>query len=107
MLRAEFVPIGAETSAYTSDKDEKHPFRDLYFKVLPKGSCSMSGCLVGFPVLDCEPHGLGHRVTEGAHVFDELGVALPRGELGRRADMRESLDRGRSPAFGRAGIVSE
>ena len=60
--------------------------RDLYFKILPKGTCSIAGCLVGFPVLDVRPYGLGHSVQYTTHCFEELGVALPRLELARRSD---------------------
>ena len=81
VLRAQFVGVGAETG----------PTRDLYFKVLPKGTCSISGCLIGFPTLDVCPHGLGHSVVGTTHLFEELGVALPRLELARRDEYTESL----------------
>ena len=76
VLRAEFVGVG-KTSG---------PTRDLYFKVLPKGSCNVAGCLVGFPVLDVRPYGLGHSVQYSTHCIEELGVALPRLELTRRGE---------------------
>ena len=42
VLRAVFAPEGETTG----------PFRDIYFKILPAGSCRVSGALLGFPVLD-------------------------------------------------------
>ena len=65
--------------------------RDLYFKILPKGTCSIAGCLVGFPVLDARPYGLGHSVQHTTHCFEELGVALPRLELARRSDYLSAM----------------
>ena len=76
VLRAEFVGAGKDSG----------PMRDLYFKILPKGTCSIAGCLVGFPVLDVRPYGLGHSVQYTTHCFEELGVALPRLELDRRSE---------------------
>ena len=81
VLRAEFVEDGQDSG----------PMRDLYFKILPKGTCSVAGCLIGFPVLDVSPHGLGHSVLATTHHFEELGVALPRLELARRSDYRDAL----------------
>ena len=52
VMRREFVPVGGE----------KGPFRDIYFKILPKGTCNIPGCILGFPVLDVSPFGLGHRL---------------------------------------------
>ena len=49
VLRAEFVPAGADSG----------PTKDLYFKVFPKGTCQVPGVIIGFPVLDAEPYGLG------------------------------------------------
>ena len=49
VLRTEFVPDGADSG----------PTKDLYFKVLPKGTCQVPGVIIGFPVLDAEPYGLG------------------------------------------------
>ena len=57
--------------------DGKHPVRDIYFKALPEGSANVPGGLIGFPVLDAEPFGFGHRVSECSHYFSELDVHLP------------------------------
>ena len=65
--------------------------RGLYFKILPKGTCSIAGCLVGFPALDARPHGLGHSVQRATHCFEELGVALPRLELAQRSDYHSAM----------------
>merc|ERR1712242_419830 len=81
VLRAEFVGAGGDSG----------PMRDLYFKILPKGMCSIAGCLVGFPVLDVRPYGLGHTVQHTTHCFEELGAALPRLELARRSEYVEAL----------------
>ena len=67
VLRAEFVGAGKDSG----------PMRDLYFKILPKGACSIAGCLVGFPVLDARPHWLGHSVQHTTHCFEELGGLCP------------------------------
>ena len=80
-LRCEFVPVG----------QSQGPFRNLYFKIFPKGTCNIPGCIVGFPVLDSAPYGLGHRVHHTVHGFDELRVSLPRLELGRRSEYTAAL----------------
>ena len=41
VLRCEFVPVGKE----------RGPFRDLYFKVFPRGTCNIPGCIIGFSFL--------------------------------------------------------
>ena len=61
-------------------------------KVLPRGSANVTGVLLGFPVLDLPPHGLGHQLTARSHYFAELGVYLPRGELYRRSEMRKEIE---------------
>ena len=86
LLRAEFVPDGRHSGS------QDYPIRDIYMKVLPKGTANVSGVLLGFPVLDLPPHGLGHQLTERSHYFAELGVHLPRGELYRRSEMRKEVD---------------
>ena len=69
----------------------KRALPGTYFKILPKGSCSIAGCLVGFPTWNVSPHGLGHSVAQGAHCFEELGVALPRVELDRREEYKHAM----------------
>ena len=81
VVRCEFVPVGGE----------RGPFRNLYFKIFPKGTCNIPGCIVGFPVLDAMPYGLGHSVHHTVHGFEELGVSLPLLELGRRNDYTVAL----------------
>ena len=85
-LRAEFVPDGRHSGS------EEFPIRDIYMKVLPKGSANVTGVLLGFPVLDLPPHGLGHQLTARSHYFAELGVHLPRGELYRRSEIRRGIE---------------
>ncbi len=53
-LRVEFVPAGETSGA------GNWPTRDIYFKVLPKGLSDFKGLLLGYPVLDAPPQGLGH-----------------------------------------------
>ena len=74
VLRCEFAAIG----------QDRGPIRQILFKILPKGFCDLEGGILGLPVLDCEPYGLGHRLTPVAHVFSALNVALPRTEASRR-----------------------
>ena len=80
-IRCEFVPVG----------EARGPFRNLYFKIFPKGTCNIPGCIIGFPVLDSAPYGLGHRVYHTVHGFEELQVSLPRLELGRRNEYTAAL----------------
>ena len=86
VIRCEFVSVGSE----------RGPYRDLYFKTF--------GCIVVFPVLDAMPYGLGHSVHHTVHGFEELGVSLPRLELGRRNDytvaLAKYLESGGSKCFG-------
>ena len=74
VLRTEFVPAGADSG----------PTKDLYFKVFPKGTCQVPGVIIGFPVLDAEPYGLGLVTHPTVHTFTALRVSLPRLELERR-----------------------
>ena len=74
VLRTEFVPTGADSG----------PTKDLYFKVFPKGTCQVPGVIIGFPVLDAEPYGLGWVTQPTMHFFSALRVSLPRLELERR-----------------------
>jgi len=60
--------------------------RDIYFKIFPRKTCGVPGCLIGFPTLDAAPQGLGHRVMQTVHAFEALGVCLPRLELLRRQE---------------------
>ena len=65
-LRTEFVPVAKEEG----------PIKNLYFKVFPKGTCQVPGVVIGFPVLDVEPKGLGWEVQPSVHVFRGLDVSL-------------------------------
>ena len=78
-LRAEFVPMGATEGV----------MKDLYFKIFPKGTCSIAGCILGYPVLE---H-FGHRVEKRAHVFDALDVMLPRLEQVRKVEYELAMSR--------------
>ena len=78
LLKTESVPVGAVAG----------PTRDLYFKVFPKGSCSLPGVIIGFPVLDAAPYGLELVTQPTVHAFSALQVALPRLELSRRTQYR-------------------
>ena len=80
VLRAEFVPAGAEQGL----------MKELYFKVLPRGTCSVPGVIIGFPTLDVSPYGLGWIVQPTVHTFSALNVSLPRLELARRNEYTEA-----------------
>jgi hypothetical protein len=59
------------------DVDERVPAREVNVrcKIFPKGSTDWHGLIIGAEALDCkERGGLGHRVTEGAHVFEGIGI---------------------------------
>ena len=43
-------------------------------------------------MLDTQPHGLGHRVTDVVHVFDALGVNLPRLDVASRDQYAKALE---------------
>ncbi len=73
-LRTEFVPTGADSG----------PTKDLCFKVFPKGTCQVPRVIIGFPVLDAEPYGLGLVTQPTTHFFSALKISLPRLELERR-----------------------
>ena len=81
-LRAEFVPVGKT----------KGPMQTLYFKIFPKGTCNVAGCILGFPVLDSVPHGLGHRVSETVHTFEGLHANLPRLDMAGRDRYTKALE---------------
>ena len=63
MLRGEFVPVQAKSG------DPNNPVRDLYVKVLPKGTSNITGIIIGNPALDVPPYGLGHQRRELTHFF--------------------------------------
>ena len=73
VLRTEFVPVGAQSG----------PTSDIYFKVFPKGTCQVPSVIIGFPVLDVAPYGLGLVTHQTVHTFTSLNVSLPRLELER------------------------
>ena len=81
-LRCEFAPVGCD----------RGPMRDITFKVFPRGQCDFDGGILGLPVLDCKPFGLGHQLTPTGHFFRELQVTLPRLEAPSRTRMRAALN---------------
>ena len=93
-LRVQFVPEGQSTG----------PWRGIYFKVLPAGSASLSTAgILGMPVLDRPPYGLGWKVADTTHVFEALGVALPRGEMAARERYFKALRDGKPRAAMKEG----
>ena len=70
VLRAEFVLEGCSAGApdprnpKTPPSGRRNPTKALFFKVLPRGSTTIDGLIVGYPALDTCPHGLGHQVHE-------------------------------------------
>ena len=67
------------------------PLQDIYYKVLPLGTSSLTACVLGFPALGVAPFGLEHQVCSQTHVFHRLKVALPRLELPARCVYQLSL----------------
>ena len=71
-LRAEFIPAGAS----------RGPVKELHFKILKAGTCSVLGGILGFPTLDVPAtpggEGLGWRNTPRGAEYTSLGVTLPR-----------------------------
>ena len=53
--------------------DPKNPLKDIYFKIMPKGTTEIAGILLGYPTLDSAPYGLGWTMTEHSHHFASLG----------------------------------
>ncbi len=87
VMRTMFVPEGEDFG----------PWKDIYYKILPAGASNLMHCgIIGFPVLDKTPYGLGHRVAETTHVFEALSVSLPRTELSARARYFELLQKARA-----------
>ncbi len=65
------------------DNDTRAPGLEVLVrcKIFPKGSTDWHGLIIGAEALDCkERGGLGHRVTERAHVLEGIGVRCPRTE---------------------------
>ena len=84
-LKAEFRAPG----------EQRGVFKEIYFKVFPKGTCSLPGIILGYPALDSAPYGLGWQVQSTVHTFHALCVSLPRIELARRIRYRNALERHR------------
>ena len=99
-LRVEFVPTHGKSGG-------GHPVRDVYMKVLPKGSANIDGVLFGYPTLDSPPYGLGHERRDVTHYFTELNVHLPRNELARRNDMQRELEQWRGPGAADATLLTQ
>ena len=55
------------------------------------------------PVLDRPPYGLGWKVADTTHVFEALGVALPRGEMAARERYFKALRAGKPKAATKEG----
>ena len=65
------------------DIDSRVPDAEVLIrcKIFPRGSTDWHGLIIGAEALDCaERGGLGHRVTERAHVFDGIGIKCHRTE---------------------------
>ena len=89
VLRTQLIPERATAG----------PYRDSHYKILPAGSASLSTAgILGFPVLDCPPYGLGWRISPTAHVFSALDVALPRLEMPARERYFAALAAERAPS---------
>ena len=84
VLKAEFVAEGKEPG-------DNNPIHVISFKVLPKGTSTVQGCLLGTPVLDACPFGLGWRMTPTTHFFEKYNVHLPRLEAAARTTYKQDL----------------
>ncbi len=66
-----------------SDIDARAPGAEVLVRcrIFPKGSTDWHGLIIGAEARDCkERGGLGHRVTERAHILEGIGVRCPRTE---------------------------
>jgi len=54
---------------------QQAPFR---FKIFAEGSCAWRGLIIGGPALEQAPAGVGYRPSLAGHVFEKLGIVLPR-----------------------------
>ena len=70
---------------WPAHSSEDGPLQELYFKVLPKGTSSLSACVLGFPALEVAPFGLEFQTCSQTHMFHMLKVGLPRLELPARS----------------------
>ena len=85
VINCEFVPIGKRTG------DPDNPKRPISFKVFPKGVSNLEGVIVGFPVLDVEPHGFGLVNMDTCWFFKGLGVYMPKAEIAERARFKNAV----------------
>ena len=84
VLRAEFVPDGEQPG-------KNNPMHTICFKILPKGKSTVQGVILGTPLLDACPFGLGWRATTTAHFFEKFGIHLPRLEAQDRMDYKREV----------------
>ena len=98
VLRTRFLEEGAQDG----------PYRDIHYKILPEGSSSLGMYgIVGFPVLDCPPYGLGHRCCDTVHACHALGVCLPRLELNARNRYMAAMAKSRRETLQKAGVTMD
>ena len=84
VLRAEFVPEGEQPG--------QHKYMEtISFKILPKGKSTVQGIILGTPLLDSCPFGLGWKTTQSTHFFEKFGIHLPRLEYQDRADYKKEV----------------
>ena len=85
LLRAEFVPDGEQPG-------KNNPMHTISFiKILPKGKSTVQGVILGTPLLDACPFGLGWRATTTTHFFEKFGIHLPRLEARDRVDYKREV----------------
>ena len=58
----------------------EQPFR---FKIFGAGCCGWRGLIIGGPALEQAPLGVGYRPSLAGHVFEKIGLVLPRLEESR------------------------
>ena len=86
-MKAEMVAIGKKLG------DPTNPVESIYVKILPRGTSNIPGVLIGFPVLDVPPFGLGWSARTKSHFFTKLEAHLPRAELQRRVTFCQEKER--------------
>ena len=98
ILDCEFVGLGKRQG------DPTNPKRGISFKVFPKGVSHIDGLILGFPVLDVEPHGFGLVNLETSWFSKGLGVYMPKAEVDDQARYKHDVVRWKQePQVGRSG----
>ena len=101
ILLCEFVGIGKVQG------DPTNPKRSISFKVFPKGQSHIHGLIMGFPVLDVEPHGFGLVNLPTSWYFKGLDAYMPKAEIADRSRYKDAVVRWKQqPQIGNSGSES-